>query len=84
MVITFDEIKRRSNIVKHRRDFAELDMEFFDRALVLSAKQGRMLAIGRFEDTIVTVVFKPLGAEALSVISMRNASYKERKLLWQN
>jgi uncharacterized DUF497 family protein len=40
------------------------------------------MAIGEFNgQIIVAVVFKPLGSEAISVISMRPASTKERKLL---
>jgi uncharacterized DUF497 family protein len=37
------------------------------------------MAIGEFDGQIISVVFKPLGSEALSVISMRIASRKERK-----
>ena len=40
-----------------------------------------MMAVGWFGDAIIAVIFKPLGSEALSVISMRHASRKERKLL---
>ena len=82
MKITYDENKRHTNIEKHGLDFAELDIEFFDKATVLPAEQGRYLAIGEFQEAIiVTVVFKPLGSEALSVISMRPASKKERQLI---
>ncbi|OYR28770.1 hypothetical protein CES86_2926 [Brucella lupini] len=39
------------------------------------------MAIGEFNgQIIIVVVFKPIGSEALSVISMRPASQKERKL----
>ena len=82
MKITYDENKRHANIEKHGLDFAELDIEFFDKAIVLPAKQGRYLAVGEFQGAIsVTVVFKLLGSEALSVISMRPASKKERHLI---
>ncbi|MEG9883985.1 MAG: BrnT family toxin [Hyphomicrobiales bacterium] len=82
MKITYDENKYLTNIEKHGVDFAELDIEFFDKATVLPAKQGRHIAIGEFQEAIiVTVVFKPLGSEALSVISMRPASKKERQLI---
>ena len=40
---------------------------------------GRLLAIGEFEGiAIIAVVFRPLGSEALSAISMRRASKTER------
>ncbi|WP_275787712.1 BrnT family toxin [Pararhizobium gei] len=80
MNITYDEPKRLSNIAKHGYDFADLTVEFFEAARIEDAKQGRFLAIGDFNGTVVVaVVFRPLGSEALSVISMRRASRNERK-----
>lgn len=81
MEILFDELKRQSNIEKHGLDFAELNLAFFASAMVLPAKAGRLQAIGRLGDESVSVVFRPLGAEAISVISMRPASRKERSVL---
>ncbi len=58
-----------------------LTVEFFEAAHVEVAKQDRFLAIGELEGTaVVAVVFRPLGSEALSVISMRRANRKERNL----
>ena len=56
-------------------------MNFFDRSTVVAARGDRWMAIGRFDDTIITVIFRPLGSEALFIISMRDASLKERSLL---
>jgi uncharacterized DUF497 family protein len=81
MLIIYDEPKRLANIEKHGFDFADLDVEFFETARVLPAKAGRFMAIGDFEGEIVTAVFRPLGMEALSVVSMRPASRKERSTL---
>ena len=81
MNITFDDAKRATNRIKHGYDFANLDMNFFDRSTVVAARGDRWMAIGRFDDTIITVIFRPLGSEALSIISMRDASLKERSLL---
>ncbi|HWV19966.1 MAG TPA: BrnT family toxin [Devosia sp.] len=79
MEITWDEPKRRSNLAKHGLDFADLVPEFFLTAFVEPAKDGRLLAMGEFNGVIViVVVFRPLGSEAVSVISMRPASRKER------
>lgn len=39
------------------------------------------MAIGRLADGTIAVVFATLGTEAVSVISMRPASRKERNLL---
>lgn len=68
-------------IGKHGFDFADLngllhvvDCHSVARRLV----QG----IGEFQVVVIlAAVFKPLGSEAISVISMRPASSKERKPL---
>ncbi|MGK9053383.1 BrnT family toxin [Neorhizobium petrolearium] len=81
MKITYDENKRLTNIEKHfGLDFAGLDMDFFEGATIYPAKDDRLMAIGEFKGQIILVViFKPLGSEAISVISMRHASRKERE-----
>jgi uncharacterized protein len=81
MRIVWDELKRVTNLAKHGLDFADLDPDFFAAAMVSPAKKmDRFVAVGEYDSgIIVTVVFRPLGAEAISVISMRPASRKERK-----
>ncbi len=79
MKIVWDEPKRLTNLAKHGLDFADLDAAFFSEAALGPADQGRFVAIGECAGTAITVVFRPLGAEAISVISMRPASRKERK-----
>jgi uncharacterized protein len=81
MEIVFDEHKRVANFEKHGFDFAGLDQAFFERALVIDAKSERLMAIGRFDDAIISVIFRPLGLEAISIVSMRTASFKERARL---
>lgn len=81
MLITWDEPKRLANIDKHHLDFADLTIDFFLEAIIVPAKLGRRMAIGRLEDGTLAVVFVTLGTEALSVISMRPAKKKERRLL---
>ena len=77
----WDLIKELANIEKHNLDFADLTIEFFATSIVLPTKAERFMAIGEFQGrTIIAVVFRPLGSQALSVISMRPASNKERKL----
>jgi hypothetical protein len=78
--IVWDQPKRLANIARHRLDFASLTEEFFADALVISAKSGRYLAIGKGVNGVISVVFVTLGLEGISVISMRPASKKERKL----
>ncbi len=81
MKIVWDPPKRLANIVKHDGlDFATLTEEFFANALVISAKSGRYQAIGKNTEGVICVVFVVLGLEGISVISMRPASRKERKL----
>jgi uncharacterized DUF497 family protein len=80
MKIVWNEIKRQANLDKHRLDFADLDTEFFERALFFPAKLGRRQAIGHIEPGICVVIFTMLGTEGLSVISMRPANKKERTL----
>lgn len=79
--IVWDEPKRRQNILKHRLDFADLKEEFFIEAILLPARDGRYMAIGHFKSDAIVVVFVHLGSEGISVISMRPASRKERRLL---
>ncbi len=79
MVIVRDEPKRQQNLAKHGLDFAELDLSFFLTASIRTAKTGRAIAIGEFQGrVIVAVVFRPMGREAISIISMRPASRRER------
>jgi len=80
--ITYDLPKREANLLKHGMDFSDLeDGAFFLNAVVLPAKNGRYMAIGRLAEEMISVVFAPLGEEGLSIISMRPASRKERDLL---
>jgi len=80
MEIVWDEPKRLANIAKHGLDFADLTSDFFLEAHVEAAKEGRFLAIGRLKgEVVIAVVFRPLGSEAVSVISMRRANQKERR-----
>lgn len=80
-MITWDEPKRQTNLKKRNMDFADLTEEFFHRAAIFQAKNGRYMAVAPFGGVTISVIFKPLGTEAVSVISMRQASKKERKLL---
>jgi uncharacterized DUF497 family protein len=62
-------------------DFADLSLEFFQDAQIAPTRNDRFMAVGELNgEIIIAVVFRPLGSQALSVISMRPASRKERKL----
>lgn len=49
--------------------------------MIVPAKSSRLIAVGRLASGVVVVVFVALGSEGVSVISMRPASPRERKLL---
>ena len=81
MIILWDEPKRLANIEKHGFDFAELTEDFFAAAAIVPAKGERLMAIGEFNGAVVVaVVFRVLGEEAVSVVSMRRADRQERRL----
>ena len=80
MKIIWDENKRISNLAKHGLDFADLTLEFFAAAEFGRVKHGRLVAVGELDGRqVIAVIFRPLGMEAISVVSMRPASKRERK-----
>jgi uncharacterized protein len=81
MKMVWDERKRLANIANHTMDFADLDEAFFEGSVIAPAKSDRMAAVGRHRGGIILVVFAALGTEGLSVVSMRPASRKERRLI---
>jgi uncharacterized DUF497 family protein len=81
MEIVWDEPKRLANIARHGMDFADLDEAFFEGSVIVPAKSGRLIAVGRHHGGTTLVVFAVLGTEGLSVVSMRPASRKERRLI---
>ena len=81
MKIVWDEPKRLLNLRTRGLDFADLDPEFFAASTVVPARDGRSMAIGVFRELVLSVIFRPLGTEAISVISMRIASRRERSVL---
>ena len=81
MKITWDEHKRLSNRAKHGFDFLDVTPEFLKSCILIPAENKRMMAIGILGGRSVAVIFKPLGLEGLSIVSMRSASQKERGLL---
>jgi hypothetical protein len=80
MVIVWDERKRFANPVKRGLDFAELTGDFFLSATFVPAHSGRRAAIGTLANGLVTTIYLELGTEAISIISLRPASSKERAL----
>ena len=85
MLMFWDEPKRKTNIEDHGLDFSDARDRFeWDTALVGNTYPGkdgraRFLAIGYLDDDLVALIFSQLGTEALSAISLRPASKKERR-----
>ena len=86
MVIVWDEVKRRANLLKHGFDFARFgggfDIDGAVRFPVRPSRTGRERfgLIGWLDGEVVVVtILSPLGSEAVSLISMRTASATERK-----
>jgi uncharacterized DUF497 family protein len=82
--VVWDEPKRQANLDTHGLDFAAARDRFpFEEAAIVPTYAGpdgraRFVAIGPLEGRLVTIVFSQLGTEAVSLISMRPASRKER------
>jgi uncharacterized DUF497 family protein len=81
MIVVWDEPKRAANLAKHGIDFADLGPDYFLAAIIVPAHRDRFMALGRLGEFTISVVFAPLGAEAISIISARPASRAERNLL---
>lgn len=86
MKIVWDEPKRLANLDKHGLDFAEFERSFgFDAFKAYRTRPSgrggtRYLVIGSWKrNFVVAAVVAPLGAEALSIVSLRHASQKERQ-----
>jgi len=83
MRILWDEPKRLANIDKHEGvDLADVTEEFLGEARLFPAKLGRIAAVGMHKGHLMTAIVEPLGTEAISVISFRYASKKERRNYW--
>ena len=80
MQIVWDSPKRLWTLEKRGLDFDDLTIAFFENAMITGARDGRFKAIGEFQSLVVMVIFKPLGNEAISVISMRRSNRKERNV----
>lgn len=84
-MIVYDESKRLTNLDKHGLDMDGFADGFdFRSAVVIDARVGasgrrRFGLVGWFRGELVVVaIVSPLGSEALSLVSLRPASVKER------
>lgn len=86
MKIVWDEPKRQANLQKHRLDFTDIGEFDWANAVVEDARpdasgRRRLKALGYFRDGTAAVIFVTLGREAVSIISFRPASDRERRRL---
>ena len=86
MLVICDEPKR-ANLDKHGLDFARFADGFeFETAIRIAARPSRtgrprFRLVGEFDgEAVVVAVVSPLGTEAISLVSLRLASSKERDL----
>lgn len=84
----WDEAKRRENLRKHRVDFAIVEGFDWDRAIVFEDARERYLeqrwvAFGPIGDRLFALVFTVPEEEVTRVISLREATKKERRLYVQ-
>jgi uncharacterized DUF497 family protein len=78
MRIVRDERKRLKTLAERELDFDWLTLAFFEAAIIEPVRDGRFKATGELDGVGFAVIFKLLGTEALSIISMRPANRKER------
>jgi uncharacterized protein len=85
MKIVWDEPKRQQNINDHGFDFEQtVDFDWVHAVVKptysSSTGRARFVAIGLMHGDLFAVVFSPLGSEAISVVSFRRASRRERRI----
>jgi uncharacterized DUF497 family protein len=82
--IVWDEPKRFADLEKHGFDFADVDEFDWADAFIAPSYAERFKAIGLFRDQMIVVVYSRLGTEAISIIGMRRANLRERRLYEAN
>jgi uncharacterized DUF497 family protein len=80
----WDEHKRSRNVERHGIDFADAEMFDWETAAVNETYRSvrgrpRYKATGFIAEILVSLIFSPLGSQAISAISLRPASRKERR-----
>jgi uncharacterized protein len=83
MIIVWDEPKRLANLAKHKLDFADTDDFGWADAFIAPSYARRFKAVGMFRNRIVVVIYARLGTEAISIVGMRPANTRERRLYEQ-
>ena len=84
----WDEVKRQENLRKHGVDFATVEAFDWDRAITFEDTRERYLeqrwvAFGPIGVRLFALVFTERDEDVTRVISLREATKKERKLYAQ-
>lgn len=84
MQLEWDEVKRRSNIVKHGLDFAEAKLVLAGYTLTFQDERydERYVSLGLLRTTVVVVVHTPR-PNTTRIISMRKATKNETKTFYK-
>lgn len=87
MKFMWDEAKRRSNLVKHRLDFADAPAVFAGIAFTFEDDrfdygEQRFITLGMLKGVVVVIAHTERN-EAIRIISMRKATKYEQKLYLQ-
>ena len=87
MRFIWDETKRKSNISKHRLDFADAEKVFSGVSFAFEDKrfaygEQRFITIGMLNDLIVVIAHTEIDEE-VRIISMRKATKNEQKIYFE-
>jgi uncharacterized DUF497 family protein len=88
MKLTWDEAKRRSNLIKHRLDFADASTVFDGITFTFEDNrfdygEQRFTTLGLLRSTVVVIAHTERDDD-IRVISMRKATKYEQKLYFQS
>ncbi len=88
MIFEWDEIKRRSNLRKHRLDFTDVNTVFSGITFTFDDErfeygEDRYISLGLLQGVVVVIAHTERD-DTIRVISMRRATGNEQKLYFQN
>src|SRR5215475_12724700 len=89
MKIVWDEPKRQTNLTTHGLDLADAELFDWDGAVVVrghnrAGGRSRFRAIGRLGNDLVTIVFSPLGTEAVFCDQHAAGKSGRKEALWRS
>lgn len=84
MRFTWDEVKRKTNLVKHGLDFADAKIVFSGATFTFEDdrfdyKEQRFITIGMLHDNVVVIAHAERN-DGVRIISMRKATKNEQKI----